>query len=265
MSDSSEIFNARITDRVDLNERVLIVRIAPDGGQVPAFEPGQFVVVGLPAEVDPNSPLAARRRNRPRLTRRAYSIASAPTSRDHVELLIALVQDGKLTPQLWPLQVGDKLWMSDEAKGQFTLNGAPHDRDLLMISTGTGLAPFVSMVRTYREQNYWRNCIIVHGARIQSDLAFADELRAMAAEDSTIQYHPSLTREPEDSGWQGSRGRVQTMLDPTTYEQRTGLPLDPANTQAWLCGNPGMIEEVTKLLVDLKFVNDVDIQTERYW
>jgi ferredoxin--NADP+ reductase len=267
----TDILNATIIERKDLNEELAIVRIQPDGGVVPDFQPGQFCTIGLPKapeEIDPQSP--AVKRGKVPLIRRAYSIASSPMEKDALELYIVLVEAGRLTSKLWELNQGDRLFLDPRINGHFTLEPIPPGKDLIFVSTGTGLAPFISMLRTFRGSGRWRRCVVLHGVRMARDLGYREELTRIAAEDSTVTYIPAVTREPADSDYPGYRGRVNQALEAATYEKLVGAPLDPAHCHVLLCGNPAMIDTVQAELSPLGFTEHKKDQPgtlhfERYW
>jgi ferredoxin--NADP+ reductase len=316
--------NAVLSRRQDLSEGLTIVRIRPDAGPVPAFEPGQFIQVGLPRDADIGStestadarddaagtadasapdpapravvdapappaaiepaiddvrlahvgepPVAASGPPaRPvRLTRRPYSIASAATDRQEIELYLARIESGRLTPRIWRCRVGNRVWLDDRVSGHFTLADVSRDRDLLFIATGTGLAPFMSMLRTYRHRDRWRRLMIVHGVRRADDLGYRDELEAAAREDGSFAYVPIVSREPAGSTWDGLRGRVQAVLTGGVYEEHTGAGLSPERAHVFLCGNPAMIQDVEALLLPRGFrlhtrKTPGNLHYERYW
>ena len=93
--------------------------------------------------------------------------------------------------------------MAPKPKGKFTLDGVPADRDLVTISTGTGLAPFVSMYKTYRDTGRWRRFVVVHGTRFRRDLGYRGELEALARRDETLTYLPTCSRESDGGDWLG--------------------------------------------------------------
>jgi ferredoxin--NADP+ reductase len=231
------------------------------------FEPGQFATLGLPAPDPPAGALTpARPRRGPRLVRRAYSIASAPVNGQALEFFVAKVEDGKLTPRLWDLPVGGRLFMDERLRGEFTLAAIPPAADLLMVATGTGVAPFVSMVRAYRGKGRWRRCTLIYSARLAADLGYHEQLQAVEREDQSFRYLPTVTREPADSPWRGARGRPQALLDPAKAPATLGFALDPARCHVLLCGNPAMIDEVAVLLGPLGFIKDKgNLHFERYW
>ncbi len=281
-----EPFNATLTWRKDYNSELALFRVEHDAGKVPEFEAGQFATLGLPRADDDilksalaknpklaDNPEALKKimekSGRVRMVRRAYSIASSPLIRDYLEFFIVRVAEGKFTPLLWELPVGGRIWMEDVCKGEFTLDPVPPDRHVVLCSTGTGLAPYVSMVNTFRGKRRWRQCTIIHGVRHVPDFGYMDELKALAAEDRSFRYIPMCTRaKPEE--WSGLHGRVPTILEPTRFAEVTGQPLDPATTNFFLCGNPDMINDVTKHLEDRGFKQHAkdapgNIHTERYW
>ena len=262
--------NASLLDRHDLNENLSIVRVRPDSGRVPEFTPGQFITLGLPKTLPPQ--VAALRPPRPGrvpMTRRAYSIASSPAQTDALEFFVVLIEEGKLTPRMWSLDANDRLWMDTTAKGEFTLERAPAGKDLVMISTGTGIAPFVSMLRTFRGQQRWRRFVMINGVRHVSDLGYRDELESVCSADPTVCYLPLVSR-AGDEPWDGLHGRVNLMLEPDRYQERVGASLDPAECHVFLCGNPAMIDETEGLLQARGFrthTNETpgNIHFERYW
>jgi len=269
--DSADL-NATVVYRQDVTDGLAVVRVRPDGGAVPEFEPGQFATLGLPPDPVPESepgPEAAGRR-RPKMVRRAYSIASPPQVRDYLEFLVILVEGGRLTPKLWTLHEGGRLWMDNKIKGRFTLNGAPADKDLVMVSTGTGLGPFMSMLRAHRGGTRWRRLVMINGVRRVADLGYREELEETARSEDSFFYIPLVSREPPDSLWPGLRGRVQQVLEDGTYGRLVGTRLDPDQCHVFLCGNPDMIRSVQASLESRGFRPHTNnspgnIHFERYW
>lgn len=261
--------NATLIEREDLTDELAIFRIRYDDGEVPDFIPGQFTTLGFVADDQP--PPRPGRPPRVKLIRRAYSIASSPLTRDHLEFYVVEVEDGKLTPRLWNLKPGSRLFMDRRISGHFTLEGVPDGKDLIMISTGTGLAPYVSMLKTYRGTGRWRKFIIIHGTRLCCDLGYQAELERIAGDDPSVIYLPTCTREPEGSIWNGMRGRVHLALEPDFYQKLVGSPLTPEQCHVFLCGNPQMIDECESQLTARGFAvrnrqnPDGNIHFERYW
>ncbi len=256
-------YNATLIDRQDLNEDLAIVRVRPDQGRVPAFEPGQYTLIGLYTD-------ELRSNGEPRMLRRAYSLASSPAETDALEFYLVRVRDGQLAPGLWSVPEGGRVWLDPKPHGHFTLDQVPPHVDLVLVATGTGLAPYISMLRTYLGRDRWRRLVIMHGVRTQSDLGYRDEIEAARGVDPSITYLPILSREPADSGWTGLRGRVQDMLVPGRFRLLTGEPLDPARSYVFLCGHPEMIRTTSEQLAARGFVpkskdDPGSMHFEKYW
>ena len=192
--------HAMLVGRQGLHPELSSVRVWPDQGPVPPFRPGQFVSIGLldaPAEYSP-----------PKLALRPYSVTSAPGKREDVELYVKLVREGGLTPRLWTLHEGGRLYLKPTVGGTFTLDEVPNGKDLVMVATGTGLGPYISMLRHFRGKDRWRKFVIIDGVRKVADLGYRGELAAAVKTDANGLYLPTVTRE----GWPGLQGRVQDVL-----------------------------------------------------
>lgn len=266
--------NAEVVDRENLTDALAIMRVKYRDQEVPDFQPGQFATLGLPAREEDQPPDGAQRRPRkgPKLVRRAYSIASPPSEKRFIEFYIVRVDGGALTPQLLELKSGDRLFMNPRITGHFTLDGVPDGKTLVMVSTGTGLAPFVSMYQHYRgEPNRWKKMVIIHGTRLAADLGYREQLEEWAAEDERLIYVPLCTREPDSSDWKGLRGRVHTALEHHLFEKHVGYPLSPDDAHIFLCGNPAMINQCEVELMERGFSvkepknPEGTIHFERYW
>lgn len=264
---SQEENNAVILERINLNPELALFRIRPNNNLVPKFQAGQFAELAICGN-DINPPK--------KLLRRSYSIASAPSEKNFLEFYIVLVEDGKLTPKLWELGSGDSIWLGPKIKGKFTVDKLPDNQNYILVSTGTGLAPFISMLKEQRSQNSslknkWQNLVILHGVRKQKDLAYKEYLEETQKTMENFHYVPICSREEEtNSSWQGLKGRVSKVLEPNFFKKLTSLELNPKNTQVLLCGNPQMIESETEKLKALGFnkrskESPGNLHFERYW
>jgi ferredoxin--NADP+ reductase len=162
------------------------------------------------------------------------------------------------------------MFLDTRPLGGFTLEGLPGTRDLVLVATGTGIAPYVSMRRAYAGRGRWRRMAILHGVRSVADLCYRQELERAALADPDFVYLPLVSREPDGAGWNGLRGRVQQLLDPQELRRLTGIVLAPESCHVLLCGNPAMVDETRALLERRGFAPDTDerlggLRFERYW
>ena len=243
--------NAVLTQSMEIAPGLAIMRVVADGWELPDFTPGQFAVLGLPGSaprcdqsdpdeepVDPDA-----------LIRRAYSIASSSLAREHLEFYITLVQSGALTPRLFGLNLGDHLWLSPKVTGRFTLDQVPDDANVVLVSTGTGIAPYISMVRTLARPGDGRHIAIVHGARHSWDLGYSAELIMLERMNPNFSYLTVISRPQEEpSPWGGHTGYVQDLWTRGTLADAMGFQPTPADTHILLCGNPGMIESMEEII-----------------
>jgi ferredoxin--NADP+ reductase len=204
-----------------------------------------------------------------RMIRRAYSIASESRADEFLEFYLTLVLSGELTPRLFGLKLRDRLFVGPRAVGVFTLAKAP-GKHILMIGTGTGLAPYMSMLRSELDCNGSRRFVVVHGARYSWDLGYRTELTGLARHCGNFHYLPVITRPQEDGSWRGRTGYLQNVIASGLIEEETGLPLTPENFDIFLCGNPGMIETMIAWASERGFVRDRghdtgSLHVEEYW
>lgn len=258
--------NAVVLDRQELSPHSLILRVAPVGWELPAFEPGQYAVLGLAA---PGAPTSGRPREQP-LVQRAYSIASGSRQRAYLEFFVTRISSGELSPHLCELRPGDRLYLRPSFSGTFTLDRVPADRHAVLIATGTGLAPYMSMLRTHLTARSGRNLAVVHGARFVADLAYRAEIEELLARHRHLSYFPVVSAPEPGIDWWGHVGRVQDVWRAHAIGDRWGFEPSPANTHVLLCGNPGMVDEMTALLEQQGFRSDRpgvagEIHAERYW
>ncbi len=264
--------NAVVTLREEVAPGLMILRVAPVGWELPAFKPGQFAVLGLPAEAprhplaDPEDPPAKPGS----MVRRAYSIASSSRQGEYLEFFLNLVRSGSLTPRLFGLAAGAGIWLGPRISGLFTFDALPQGANVVMVATGTGLAPYMSMLRTFLGERPGRLAVI-HGARHSWDLAYRSELIAMQRAHPDLAYLATVSRPDEEPvPWGGEVGRVQDVWAGGRLAAAWGLAPSPAHTHVMLCGNPTMIEEMVALLAAQGYrehTRDVpgQVHVERYW
>lgn len=214
--------------------------------------PGQFVNLGLE--------LAGE------LVRRSYSIASAPGA--PLEFYLKEVPGGALTPALLRLDAGAQVLVEQKPQGFFTLAYVPPCRDMWFVATGTGLGPFIAMLRGQEVWQRFERIVVVHGVRRVEHLSYADELAELAA------THPSRFRRVSvvsgEIHGETLPGRVTTAFADGSLEARAGVALDPERSHLMLCGNPDMILELTALLSTRglrkhRVRTPGHISAEKYW
>jgi ferredoxin--NADP+ reductase len=265
--------NAILKERIEVAPGLGMFRIAPDGWELPRWTPGQYCAIGLPA----SAPRASRTEPDPeggdpaRFIRRAYSMASSPLARDHVELFVNLVPSGEFTPRLFALKPGDRLWLGPKFTGLFTMRDVPRDRNVALVGTGTGLAPYMSMLRTELESDDHRRVAVLHGARHSWELGYTAELYTMARLCRNFTYLPAVSRPAQELvPWGGATGHVQALWTGGALDRAWGFHPTPEDTHVFLCGNPAMIDDMVALLGREGYREHTprapgQIHLERYW
>jgi len=265
--------NAVVSHRIEVASGLIILRVAPDGWELPAWESGQFAVLGL-RESAPRTMLSdpdPKSADSDKLIRRAYSIASSPVERGYLEFYITLVQSGALTPRLFALQPGDRVFLGKKISGMFTLDDVPAGNNLILVGTGTGLAPYMSMLRNELDCHLDLHTVVLLGARHSWDLGYRGELIAMQRYCPTFHYIPVISRPDEELvPWSGQTGYVQDLWDRGLVAQAMDVEPSPETAHVLLCGNPGMIEGMIERLGEQGFVEGTrqepgQVHAEKYW
>lgn len=244
-----KFYRARVTRRTDFAPDLWSLRILPEGEF--SFTPGQYATLGMDE--------GGRRLERP------YSIVSSPREPE-LEFFFELVPQGVLTPPLFRLHEGDELVMRKVAKGRFTLELSGGRSRHLMVSTVTGIAPFVSYVRTlFRDWKEGRfagdhNLFLLNGASRSWELGYCEELKEFAKQAPWLEYVPTVSRPWDDANWQGEIGRVDDLL--RKYSDQWGL--NGANAIAYICGQPQMIDNSKGILKRIGFTKET-MKEEVYW
>jgi ferredoxin--NADP+ reductase len=264
----------KITYREDLPPDLAILRIQPSyGSPIPDFKAGQFVTLGLKLEGDDD-----------KITNRAYSLASPPEQKQYFELYIKWATEpvpGKFTTVLFHMKPGDELYWRKPA-GAFTLeekrpDGTPDERTIVLVASGTGLAPFVGYILHLKASGMKKKVALLHGARNPQELGYRELFEGMASAGSLI-YIPTISRpkDPASQSWRGHTGRVESLLVPnggaSELENALGHPVSPANSFFYICGYQGNIDSVISILQPLGFVSNrnkrkdgsFDIKIETY-
>ena len=256
------MFNATILKKTEITPDLFIMAVKPDDG-VPNFLPGQFVALGLPGSAPrpENFPPERAATTPDKIIKRVYSIGSSPLQRDALEFYIAVVPDGALTSRLVLPKEGERVFVAAKVTGTFTLEQVPDDQTLVFVATGTGLAPFISMIRTPQTWKPGRTVTLLHGVRYAADLAYRQELSDFKPDNGRFIYHPVVSRDPEFPGF---HGHVQKLFEEGV------VTLNPERDHLFLCGNPGMVESMEKFAVERGYKEHSkkspgNLHVEKYW
>src|SRR5690554_3401506 len=201
------------------------------------FKNGHFIMIGLEVE------------GRPLI--RAYSIAS-PNYEDTMEFYSIKVPDGPLTSRLQHIQVGDNIIVSSKPTGTLVLDNVLSGRNLYLFSTGTGLAPFISVIQDPETYERFEKVILVHGVRRVSDLAYSDFITENLPKHEyfgeqireKLIYYPTVTRESFRN-----EGRITELMRSGKLFTDIGLPtINPGQDRAMICGGPDMLQDISAML-----------------
>jgi ferredoxin--NADP+ reductase len=243
-----EAYNCRLVRRVDQTDDLAYFWVKSDGEPI-AFAPGQYLTIGVFADG--------------KLVQRPYSVASAPVESSDAgyEFYVRLVPILRFTTLLWRLPVGHPMRIIGP-KGKFLLE--PEDkRTHLFVSTGTGIAPFISMIRQSMADGAPRKTILLNGCSYVDELGYREELEFLERDSRyPVRYIPSISRpnDPRNAGWDGRVGRVESVIGPVCRE----LGIRPEQTVVYICGNPEMILNVERDLMDRGFP-EFHVKKELYW
>jgi ferredoxin--NADP+ reductase len=239
---------AQVVERKDYAEGLWSIRTRPEEPLV--FRPGQYATLGM---------WEGRK-----IVERPYSIVSSPLE-DEIEFFFELVPQGGLTPRLKESQVGENVVMRRQAKGLFTFDGNSGRARHFMVGTVTGIAPYISMVRTLARQDSANRppdfrVVVLHSASRSHEFAYREELEALSSQCNWLTYIPTISRPWEDPSWQGEVGRAEDVL----RKILDNLKLEPSNTTTYLCGHPEMIVNAKGILERRGFGKE-QIRQELYW
>jgi ferredoxin--NADP+ reductase len=248
ISTDDERYNASLVRREDQTAALASFWVRFDAEPVP-FIPGQYMTIGVFVDG--------------RIVQRPYSVASSPriAGTEGYEMYVREVEGGSFTPLLFRLPIGHRMRMIGP-KGKFTLE-LDDDRTHLFISSGTGNAPFVSMMRWLLEGGEPRRVVFLNGVSYVADLGYRELLEEwQRSGEYPVTFVPTVSRprEPANAGWPGRTGRVETVIEPVLEE----LGLTSEETIAYLCGNPDMILTAEEILARRGFP-EPQIKKELYW
>jgi ferredoxin--NADP+ reductase len=245
---AAEVYNASLVRREDETDSLAYFWVRFDG-EPTEFAPGQYMTIGVMADG--------------KILQRPYSVASPPAvaGTDGYEFYVRRVQGGAFTPVLFDLPVGHRMRMIGP-KGKFTLL-PDDDRIHVFISSGTGNAPFIAMMKQLIHDGAPRRAVMLNGVSYAHELGYRSLLEGWERSgDYPVTFIPTVSRpnDPANAGWMGRTGRVEMILDPVLDE----LGLSPANSIAYICGNPDMILSAEETLLGRGYPEE-QVHKELYW
>ncbi len=236
-------YNGRLTRWEEVSPGLAIVGVQsleePFG-----FEPGQYATLGLMGSE--------------KLVQRPMSISSSADDLSEYEFFIRLVDSGGFTPLLWQRKLGDPINIKGP-KGRFLLQD--DGRRALFVASGTGLAPFISMIETLRARGQTRDIVLLHGVSHDHDLAWREQLTELVNGGGfPLRYVGTISRPQGSPGWAGLTGRVEAIV----ADQLDEHGLTAENTTIYVCGNPDMITAVDEIAALRGFAPE-QVRKELYW
>jgi len=241
-------YNATLLRRVDQTDDLAYFWVRFDGAATP-FEPGQYMTIGVYVD--------------DKIVQRPYSVATSPRVADGegYEFYVRLVPIMRFTTLLWRLPLGHGMRMIGP-KGKFLLE-PEDDRTHLYVSTGTGIAPFMAMMRDTLAAGQPRRTVMLNGCSYVEELGYREELEAWQRDGGyPVEYVPTISRpgDPRNADWAGRTGRVENVVASVC----TDLGLRPEKTVVYICGNPEMILNTERVLMERGFP-EFHVKKELYW
>ncbi|MGB3368821.1 MAG: 2Fe-2S iron-sulfur cluster binding domain-containing protein [Acidaminobacteraceae bacterium] len=229
----AELFNVKQYDYIvngldPVTPKIKHVKLALPKDKKIEFKAGQFIQILTPTYKGNDEEVY-----------RAYSIASSPAEKDHIELFIGYIPEGKCSTYIHQhLKENEKLTVVGPF-GDFCYQD--NNNEMIMVAIGTGMAPIMSILKHMRSNNIDRKCTFYFGARTVDDLYMMDELEALEKDMPNFTLLPVLSRPKTEDNWTGETGRVTDMLEKYV--------LDGVGKEAYLCGSPVMIDAVVEILI----------------
>src|SRR5215471_18529176 len=228
----SKWVQGKLVRKKRLTDRLLSIEIA---APEVTFAAGQFARLGLPAAPGSKEEMIGR----------PYSFVNPPDAAHH-EFFFNVLPEGPLSPRLACLERDDPVWLLPNANGFFTMAEVPEAEALWCISTGTGLGPFLSILRTADPWDKFSRVVLVHAVRVGADLAYRDVIEGVLRKHpGAFTFVPVVSREPHPDALPG---RIPQLIPNGRLESRAGQALSAENAHVMLCGNPAMVDDVQAVL-----------------
>ncbi|PHM72770.1 ferredoxin--NADP(+) reductase [Xenorhabdus kozodoii] len=241
----------KVTDITNWTDSLFSIKIqAP----IEKFTAGQFAKLALE--------VAGER------IQRAYSYVNAPDD-NNLEFYLVTVPEGKLSPRLATLNAGDEVLVTEQAAGFFVLDEIPDCQTLWMLSTGTAIGPYLSILQQGADLERFENIVLVHAVRWGKDLSYLPMMQALVKKfQGKLRIQTIVSREK----WSDSlMGRIPTLIENGELESAVGLPMQAKNSHVMLCGNPQMVRDTQQLLKEQRDMakhlrrKPGHITSEQYW
>lgn len=243
--------NAKVVENKQWNDQLHSLRLQAD---FPNFKAGQFTRLAM--EIDGE------------LISRPFSLVNAPDERP-LDFYFIKVPGGALSTRLANLQPGEEIMVAPRAAGLLTVDQLPEARHLYLLATGTGVGPFLSIIKTRQVWELFEKVVLVHAVRFQNELTYQETIAEVQADQpEDFIYIPMVSREDCDFALSG---RIPQAIEDGRLEHWTGLEITADDSQVMLCGNPAMIQDTMNLLIEQRGMkkhtrrDPGQISIEKYW
>lgn len=239
-----------VTDNHHWTDQLYSLKVQAD---IRPFKAGQFGRLALDIE--------DQRVGRP------YSFVNAPGEQP-LEFYSIVVTGGPLSNRLQRLKAGDKVWVSPKGAGFFTLSEVPQAHYLWMLSTGTAIGPFLSILKTQEPWDRFKKIVLVHAVRTAAELTYQETISGFLAEHpDQFTMIPFVSREDTDFA---IKGRIPSAIEDRRLLERARMPLSPDVSHVMICGNPDMVKDTSEVLTNFGLKKNRrrepgQITTENYW
>ena len=250
------LIKGEVTGRINWNDSEFSLQVTAD---ISCYTAGQFTKLALYDDAD-------------EWVRRAYSFVNSPNhapGQQVMEFLIITVPDGQLSPRLERLQVGDDVYVGKSPAGFMTLDEIPrYTKDLWLLSTGTAIGPFLSLLDEVETQQRFDNVVLVHAVRMSAELVYQEKIQQLEERyQGKLHYVPIVSRENRKDTL---RGRIPALLEAGELATMAGVALTSASSFFYLCGNPNMVKDTSKVLNRLGYQKHSHrkaghFSSENYW
>lgn len=225
----SKLIEGKVVGRRRWSEQLYSLQV--DAAVAP-FEAGQFTKLGL--DIDGA------------MVERPYSFVNAPHEEPH-EFYFIVVPEGPLTHHLITLEAGDAIWLLPRAAGFLTLSEVPNAENLWLLATGTGIGPFLSILKSEAPWRRFKQVVLVHAVRSAGELSYGETIQRIAqSHPDQFRFVPFVSREDSEFAL---RARVPETIADGRLENRAGAVLTAEKSQVMLCGNPDMVRDTTDALL----------------